>query len=218
MATTTASGHGERPAGLRERKKVRTRKALADAALWLFHERGYDETTVADIAAAADVSTKTFFNYFPSKEAVVFVDAQRRMEIAIEVVAERRAGEQLPELFGRLLDCLQGFLTSPETGIDEQILATRARLVLTHPALRARALHYMLEVQGELATALCDAYPDRLNRMTAATVAGSWVGAVLAAVLTGIEQGLPFDQIWRAARRASEIATRGSDTLDDLAR
>src|SRR5260370_1456186 len=79
---------------LRERKRVRTRQALIDAAADLFERRGYDRTTIADIAAAADISTRTFFAYFASKEDVVFPDADARVTAALAAVGNRRPGER----------------------------------------------------------------------------------------------------------------------------
>jgi AcrR family transcriptional regulator len=90
---TVAEDTGQ--AGLRERKKRETRARIADAALGLFKERGFDQTTVADVAAAADVSVKTVFNYFPAKEDLFFDRADEIEQIWLDAVADRRPGEPL---------------------------------------------------------------------------------------------------------------------------
>src|SRR3712207_4537274 len=71
--------------GLRERKKLKTRLALVDAAVELFERKGFEATTVEEICERAEVSPSTFFRYFPAKEAVVFPDADERNAIAREV-------------------------------------------------------------------------------------------------------------------------------------
>ena len=78
-------------AGLRDRKKVRQREVLVDAAIQLFERRGIDATSVEDIAAAVDVSRATVFNYFPYKEAIlVEIGARLVADIAAQVAARRR--------------------------------------------------------------------------------------------------------------------------------
>lgn len=195
--------------GLRERKKQRTRRTLADAALRLFQEKGYDETTVAEIAAAADVSTKTFFNYFPTKEDVVFADRQRRFDVALQVIAERRPDEGLAELMTRLQERILALIASRDADVDVELVPIRVKLVRTVPALQARGLHMIFEAQRELGEALHKAYPDELDRVTAAAVVGAWVGAAQAGAVASIEQDDSIDQTWTAARHAMDVAMRG---------
>jgi AcrR family transcriptional regulator len=85
--------------GRRERKKAQTRQALIDAAWDLFQERGYTATTIEDITERVDVSSRTFFRYFPSKEAVVFAegDGSDKSELLAKALAERPAGEPVLE-------------------------------------------------------------------------------------------------------------------------
>jgi AcrR family transcriptional regulator len=99
-------GPGQAPgtpamAGLRERKKSRTRAAIRQQALRLFRERGYDATTVAQIAAAAEVSESTFFRYFPTKEDVVLRDDMELLAAAA-LEAQPPALGQIAALRGAL--------------------------------------------------------------------------------------------------------------------
>ena len=90
--------------GLRERKKQRTREQIMEAAGRLFAERGYDSTTIADIAAAADIAPRTFFAYFPSKEAVVFHDADEDFDGLAAALAARPEGEYAFTALRRWID------------------------------------------------------------------------------------------------------------------
>jgi AcrR family transcriptional regulator len=79
-------------AGLRERKKARTRLAISDVATALFAEHGFERVTVAQIAAAADVSVKTIFNYFATKEDLFFDRAEELFAALVTAIRERAAG------------------------------------------------------------------------------------------------------------------------------
>jgi AcrR family transcriptional regulator len=110
------------PEGLRERKKQRTREQIIDAAMRLFAERGYHATTIADIATAADVAPRTFFSYFPSKEAVVFHDADRNLEGLASALRDRLPGETAFDALRRWIDAMFDEWMSNE---DEELLRKR---------------------------------------------------------------------------------------------
>lgn len=82
----------QHPLGLRERKKAQTRETIVRCAMQLFAERGFDATTIADIAEAADIAPRTFFGYFPSKEDVVFHDFEEVFATFEERLRTRPAG------------------------------------------------------------------------------------------------------------------------------
>jgi AcrR family transcriptional regulator len=92
-----SEGGAPAPMGRRERKKAATRQAIADAALRLFLERGYDDVGIREIADAADVSTTTLFKHFPVKEALVF-DRESDLEVGLlAAVRERPRGQSVPD-------------------------------------------------------------------------------------------------------------------------
>ncbi|WP_053720210.1 acyl-CoA-like ligand-binding transcription factor [Saccharothrix sp. NRRL B-16348] len=136
--------------GLREQRKARTRRAIQDHALRLFLSKGYDATTVEEIATAAGVSHMTFFRYFPTKEAVVEDDDYD--PLIAELVRDRPADESpLTALHAALRTGLDAVLTT-----DREAVYARTRLVVTNPALRARQWRNTATTQSLLAQALAD--------------------------------------------------------------
>jgi AcrR family transcriptional regulator len=108
--------------GLRERKKQRTREQIIDAAMGLFAERGYQATTIADIATAADVAPRTFFSYFPSKEAVVFHTVDRDLDGLASALRDRLPNETAFDALRRWIDGMYDNWTAEE---DEAVLRKR---------------------------------------------------------------------------------------------
>jgi AcrR family transcriptional regulator len=136
--------------GLRERKKRQTRQSIADAAMKLFTERGFDEVTVAEIARAADVSEQTVYNHFPTKERLLLDDEERHLEAMTEAL--RAPGASPVQHFrAQTLAFVDGLARDP---ID-QTLAIH-RLVTGSAALRS-ALFEAWSLQAEhVAAALAE--------------------------------------------------------------
>src|SRR3954454_13722776 len=96
--------------GLRERKKQQTRELIAETARRLFGERGFEAVTVAEIARAADVSTQTVFNYFSTKEDLVYWRLQSFEAELLDTVRDRATGESALAAFGRFVRAPRGML------------------------------------------------------------------------------------------------------------
>ena len=123
--------------GLRERKKQRTRQHLADTARTLFAERGFERVTVAEIAAAAEVSEATVFNYFPRKEDLVYGRMEEFEEELLRTIRERRPGESVLEAFRGFVLEPRGFLAAKDEQAANELLKV-SRMIAASPALLAR--------------------------------------------------------------------------------
>ena len=140
----------DRSLPLRERKKLRNRRALAEAALRLFAANGFDATTLEELADAADVSKSTFSRIFPAKEAAG-IEAEAELWSAFLASLDGR------ELSGVLLGELHAALAAAVTGLDpewdQRFLDTR-RMLANEPALLRYVEHYRASVKDELVTRL----------------------------------------------------------------
>ncbi|MEW2576743.1 TetR/AcrR family transcriptional regulator [Streptomyces syringium] len=155
------------PTGRRERKKAQTRKALADAALELFLDRGYDQVGVKDVADAADVSVTTLFKHFPCKEALVF-DLDQDIEAAlVAAVRERAPGVSVPRALREHLLTVVGphaLSAGPHTLIPyppgeqpaDSRLAEFIRMVEETPALSEYAHRMWMRHETALARAIAE--------------------------------------------------------------
>ncbi|MFF0519096.1 TetR family transcriptional regulator [Actinomadura nitritigenes] len=199
--------------GLRERKKRRTRHAIATAALRLFAERGYEETTIADIAAAADIAPRTFFGYFPSKEDVVFAEVDDRLAEVAERLADRIPGESPIQTIRRgVVDVLEAIVS--EHG---EYGAVQVSLVLERPGLQARALQRLTDTQEKIEGLLHDLCPD-IDEIDAAAAAGIAVGGMQAVVVHCRRHSYDPLSMRTALDRAVTIIENGLVTVDALNR
>src|SRR5215470_12204694 len=136
---------GDRSLPLRERKKLRARRALADAALRLFTDNGFDDTTLDDLADEAEVSKSTFFRAFPAKEAAAIEAEAELWSAYLTALAGRElSGPVLGELHQTLAAAAAGL----DPGWDDRFLATR-RLIASEPALLAYVEHYRAGVERQ---------------------------------------------------------------------
>jgi AcrR family transcriptional regulator len=205
MSSSTGTGRT-----LRDRKRDRTRRALVDAAVELFERHGYDGTTVADIAAAADVGARTFFSYFASKEELLFPDGDARIRAAVSAIADRKPRDRPADVLLRALHDVGATDGGPDDLVD-RVAALRLRLIQTVPAVRGRALQLQLDAQLAIARHLRQAFPDELDDVGAAALVGAFIGAVTGALQVLLDDPTTFadpDRLRHQLRHATDIALR----------
>ncbi|NED96882.1 TetR family transcriptional regulator [Phytoactinopolyspora alkaliphila] len=174
----------EQQATLRAQRRAETQRMIQTRAIRLFTERGYDATTVTDVAEAAGVSPMTVYRHFPTKEDLVLID-QHGMLVA-EQIAATPAAQPLVRRIGSALIEAVTTLTGDRHGGDltanEQFLLARLRLMISTPALRAKHLdnHYALQ------QAIVGAIIDEGSDTDAAFHAHAAASACLAAMHTAL--------------------------------
>jgi AcrR family transcriptional regulator len=141
--------------GLRERKKEQTRQLIAETARRLFAERGFERVPVAEVARAASVSEQTVFNYFPTKEDLVYWRLGSFEEELLSTIREREPGESVLAAFGRFVREPRGMLASPDEETRER-LAGLARMIADSPALLAREQQIFARYTDALAALIAE--------------------------------------------------------------
>jgi AcrR family transcriptional regulator len=175
------------PAGLRERKKARTRAAIRDHAMRLFEEQGYAATTVDQIVEAADVSQSTFFRYFPTKEDLVLTDDFDPLIVA--AMRAQPADMDPIETIRQAIHTVSAEISDADWEREQQ----RQRIFQSDPDLRGRAMQQYLETIDLLADVIAERAGLAPGDFSCRVVAGAVIGATMAALphgfTTSVERG-----------------------------
>jgi AcrR family transcriptional regulator len=153
--------------GRRERKNAQTRRALADAALRLFLDRGYDRVSVKEIADAVDISVPTVFNHVPDgKEALIFDDGVERREGLLAAIRDRPRGQSFMTALRRFMTTRGPFADDPAPDF-----ARKTQLIMETPALRDYSRELWIRCEAPLADAIATELGRPTGDVTARAVA-----------------------------------------------
>jgi AcrR family transcriptional regulator len=189
--------------GLRERRKEATRAALFEAAMTLAEERGYAHVTVDDICAAADVSPRTFFRYFPTKDDVLLTPVNELLDDVLADLRGRPAGEGAWDA-----------LVAVVTGLAERIAADRDRSVRSWRVLQDSPEPLATNARGfmEWEAAMSRAVAERLRRRPDDVRARVLTGAALTAFRVSFDHWAARDgrgSLVRTLREALDVIAAG---------
>jgi AcrR family transcriptional regulator len=183
--------------GLRERKKTRTRELIAETARTLFSERGFEAVTVAEIARAADVSPQTIFNYFPTKEDLVYWRLEAFEAELLAAVRDRPEGEPVIAAFGRFVRRPRGLLAEGDAGARDR-LAGITRMIAGSPALLAREQQTLARHTASLAALIAEEQGTEPTDIAPVVAANALMGvhhALVAEARAGIVAGTPHARV-----------------------
>lgn len=200
----------DQPGGLRERKKAATRTLIADAAVRLFAERGFEAVTVAQVARAADVSEATVFNYFATKESLFYSQMEAFEDTLVAAVRDRPPGEAVLTAFRRVIDDGTTRLALDPTA---DAIALAAGIVAASPTLQVRERELIAEATGELAALLAAEGHGHSAGIEAMVVAHALMGAHRCIVVRVRADVLAGRRGPKLARRARKHSTRAFEVL-----
>ena len=196
--------------GLRERKKLRTRQLIADTAMRMFAERGFDAVPVAAVARAAEVSEATVFNYFPTKEDLVYRGMEAFEAELLAAVRDRPAGDSIVTAFGRFVLQPRGFLAAPDEESVHYLIAV-AKMIPASPALLARERQILDRYTASLAALIAADTAAEPGDLRPGAVARALIGThqtLIELVRRRLAEG-PVDP----ADVAREVVARGRQAL-----
>jgi AcrR family transcriptional regulator len=196
--------------GLRERKRRETRAALSLAAIRLCIQRGWEDVTVDDIAAAANVSPRTFRNYFSTKAEAV---AAAHLERMLRITDELRARPASEPLWTAIANSVAAQLEPPAQKSaalpDANEWLDRIRFILTEPAIHGEVLKASAVAQVELAEVIAERVGARRVKDLYPQVAAAVVTAVVGTVVDRWLRGGPSGSIVPLLRKAFELVAAG---------
>lgn len=204
------AGPGSQPPGRRERKKQQTRDALIDAAFRLFADKGFDATTVEEIADAVDISSRTFFRYFASKEDVALTFQDEQMRAATAALAARPADEPIMTALHRTVVDIARACEAGELGFDPEQFACMMNMTAQSTALLAGSLEHAQKKQAALTRVIAERMGlDASRDLRPHIIASVTSAAIRSAAEACRTETMPYTLLSEAADEAFTILESG---------